>query len=176
MRHARLCGNDPYLPCLPSPEILRGYALECLGSKSVQRVQALPPPIKLFWVTLRHGNQTGPGTVNVLRPFEPFADRAARPFQKVGRHRLARKASGDLLDDLGRPVHVLSRRGDQRRDMAEPVIGRGREAERLRRVGSAQFLAQNLGQGFAASTMMLLCVAIILIPWAYLEFGGKRRG
>lgn len=38
------------------------------------------------------------------------------------------------------------------------------------------FRAQNLGQGFAASTMMLLTVAIILIPWAYLEFGGKRRG
>lgn len=38
------------------------------------------------------------------------------------------------------------------------------------------FLGQNLGQGFAASTMMLLTVAIILIPWAYLEFGGKRRG
>lgn len=38
------------------------------------------------------------------------------------------------------------------------------------------FQAQNLGQGFAASTMMLLSVAIILIPWAYLEFGGKRRG
>ena len=37
------------------------------------------------------------------------------------------------------------------------------------------FLAQNLGQGFAASTMMLITVAIILIPWAYLEFGGKRR-
>jgi glucose/mannose transport system permease protein len=37
------------------------------------------------------------------------------------------------------------------------------------------FLAQNLGQGFAASTVMLLTVAIILIPWAYLEFGGKRR-
>ncbi|MBP7002469.1 carbohydrate ABC transporter permease [Amaricoccus sp.] len=37
------------------------------------------------------------------------------------------------------------------------------------------FLAQNLGQGFAASSMMLLTVAIILIPWAYLEFGGKRR-
>lgn len=37
------------------------------------------------------------------------------------------------------------------------------------------FLAQNLGQGFAASTMMLLTVAIILIPWAYLEFGGKKR-
>ena len=37
------------------------------------------------------------------------------------------------------------------------------------------FLGQNLGQGFAASTMMLLTVAIILIPWAYLEFGGKRR-
>ena len=37
------------------------------------------------------------------------------------------------------------------------------------------FRAQNLGQGFAASTMMLLTVAIILIPWAYLEFGGKKR-
>lgn len=37
------------------------------------------------------------------------------------------------------------------------------------------FQAQNLGQGFAASTMMLLTVAIIIIPWAYLEFGGKKR-
>ena len=38
------------------------------------------------------------------------------------------------------------------------------------------FQAQNLGQGFAASTMMLLTVLIVLIPWAYLEFGGKRHG
>lgn len=38
------------------------------------------------------------------------------------------------------------------------------------------FRAQNLGQGFAASTMMLLSVAIVVVPWAYLEFGGKRRG
>jgi glucose/mannose transport system permease protein len=38
------------------------------------------------------------------------------------------------------------------------------------------FSAQNLGQGFAASTMMLLSVLIVLIPWAYLEFGGKKRG
>ncbi|EKF59754.1 sugar ABC transporter permease [Agrobacterium albertimagni AOL15] len=38
------------------------------------------------------------------------------------------------------------------------------------------FQAQNLGQGFAASTMMLLTVAIVIIPWAYLEFGGKKRG
>ena len=38
------------------------------------------------------------------------------------------------------------------------------------------FRAQNLGQGFAASTMMLVSVAIILIPWAYLEFGGRKRG
>ncbi|MDI7863542.1 sugar ABC transporter permease [Rhizobiaceae bacterium n13] len=37
------------------------------------------------------------------------------------------------------------------------------------------FLAQNLGQGFAASTMMLLAVAIIIVPWAYLEFGGGRK-
>jgi glucose/mannose transport system permease protein len=37
------------------------------------------------------------------------------------------------------------------------------------------FQSQNLGQGFAASTVMLLTVAIIVIPWAYLEFGGKRR-
>ena len=38
------------------------------------------------------------------------------------------------------------------------------------------FQAQNLGQGFAASTMMLLTVAIIIVPWAYLEFGGRKRG
>ncbi len=38
------------------------------------------------------------------------------------------------------------------------------------------FQAQNLGQGFAASTMMLITVAIIIIPWAYLEFGGRKRG
>jgi len=38
------------------------------------------------------------------------------------------------------------------------------------------FAAQNLGQGFAASTMMLVSVIIVLIPWAYLEFGGKKRG
>ncbi|MEX0319588.1 MAG: carbohydrate ABC transporter permease [Ruegeria sp.] len=37
------------------------------------------------------------------------------------------------------------------------------------------FRAQNLGQGFAASTMMLVSVIIILVPWAYLEFGGKKR-
>lgn len=37
------------------------------------------------------------------------------------------------------------------------------------------FQAQNLGQGFAASTMMLLSVLVVLIPWAYLEFGGKSR-
>ena len=38
------------------------------------------------------------------------------------------------------------------------------------------FGAQNLGLGFAASTMMLVSVAIILIPWAYLEFGGRKNG
>ncbi|WP_026480646.1 carbohydrate ABC transporter permease [Ahrensia sp. 13_GOM-1096m] len=38
------------------------------------------------------------------------------------------------------------------------------------------FRAQNLGQGFAASTMMLVSVIIILIPWAYLEFGGRKNG
>ena len=43
-------------------------------------------------------------------------------------------------------------------------------------VYSYMFQAQNLGQGFAASTMMLLTVLIVLIPWAYLEFGGKKNG
>lgn len=38
------------------------------------------------------------------------------------------------------------------------------------------FQSQNLGQGFAASTMMLVSVLIVLIPWAYLEFGGRKRG
>lgn len=37
------------------------------------------------------------------------------------------------------------------------------------------FYAQNLGQGFAASTMMLIPVVILVVPWAYLEFSGRRR-
>lgn len=37
------------------------------------------------------------------------------------------------------------------------------------------FLRQNLAQGFAGSTMMLLSVLVVLVPWAYLEFGGKRE-
>lgn len=37
------------------------------------------------------------------------------------------------------------------------------------------FYAQNLGQGFAASTMMLVSVVVLVVPWAYLEFSGKRR-
>ncbi len=36
------------------------------------------------------------------------------------------------------------------------------------------FYSQNLGQGFAASTMMLITVLIIIIPWAYFEFSGRR--
>jgi glucose/mannose transport system permease protein len=37
------------------------------------------------------------------------------------------------------------------------------------------FYSQNLGQGFAASTMMLVTVIIIVIPWAYLEFSGRTK-
>ena len=42
-------------------------------------------------------------------------------------------------------------------------------------VYDAMFSGQNLGQGFAASTMMLLTVAIVIIPWAMLEFGGNKK-
>ena len=40
------------------------------------------------------------------------------------------------------------------------------------------FGSNNLGQAFAASTMMLVTVAIVVIPWAILEFGdkGKKHG
>lgn len=37
------------------------------------------------------------------------------------------------------------------------------------------FARSNLGQGLAASTVMLLTVLIILIPWAYMEFGPKKN-
>lgn len=37
------------------------------------------------------------------------------------------------------------------------------------------FMAGNIGQGLAASTMMLLTVVVIVVPWAYLEFGGRGR-
>lgn len=44
-------------------------------------------------------------------------------------------------------------------------------------VYDTMFQANNLGQGFAASTMMLVTVAIVVIPWAILEFGeGKKHG
>jgi glucose/mannose transport system permease protein len=33
----------------------------------------------------------------------------------------------------------------------------------------------NLGQGLAASTVMLTTVLIILVPWAMLEFGGRKN-
>ncbi|WP_316858700.1 sugar ABC transporter permease [uncultured Cohaesibacter sp.] len=38
------------------------------------------------------------------------------------------------------------------------------------------FRAQNLGQAFAGSTMMLLAVLIIVVPWAMMEFRSNRRG
>lgn len=43
-------------------------------------------------------------------------------------------------------------------------------------VFDAMFVSQNLAQGFAASTMMLVAVIFVIIPWAYLEFGGKKHG
>ena len=42
-------------------------------------------------------------------------------------------------------------------------------------VYDAMFQANNLGQGFAASTMMLVTVAIVVIPWAILQFGGSKK-
>jgi len=36
------------------------------------------------------------------------------------------------------------------------------------------FKNSNLGQGFAASTTMLLVVLVIIIPWSFYEFGGRR--
>lgn len=42
-------------------------------------------------------------------------------------------------------------------------------------VFDAMFVSQNLAQGFAASTMMLVAVIFVIIPWAYLEFGGKKH-
>lgn len=38
------------------------------------------------------------------------------------------------------------------------------------------FQNQNLGQGFAASTMMLLSVLVIVVPWAMLEFREQKHG
>ncbi|MFN3273299.1 MAG: carbohydrate ABC transporter permease [Paracoccus sp. (in: a-proteobacteria)] len=43
-------------------------------------------------------------------------------------------------------------------------------------VYDAMFLNQNLGQGFAASTRMLVSVAIIIVPYFYLQYGGNKRG
>jgi glucose/mannose transport system permease protein len=43
-------------------------------------------------------------------------------------------------------------------------------------VYDSMFQRQNLGQAFAASTVMLLTVLVFLVPWALVEFGRKRRG
>jgi glucose/mannose transport system permease protein len=43
-------------------------------------------------------------------------------------------------------------------------------------VYDSMFFGQNLGQGFAASTMMLLPVIILVVPWAYYEFGRRSHG
>jgi glucose/mannose transport system permease protein len=40
----------------------------------------------------------------------------------------------------------------------------------------SMFVSQNLGQAFAASTMMLVSVVIILVPWLYMQFQEKRHG
>ncbi len=37
------------------------------------------------------------------------------------------------------------------------------------------FSSQNLGQGFAASTTMLLVVLVIIIPWSFYEFAGRHN-
>ncbi|KAA2234639.1 carbohydrate ABC transporter permease [Salinarimonas soli] len=43
-------------------------------------------------------------------------------------------------------------------------------------VMDAMFGGQNLGQGFAAATMMLVPVVVIVVPWTYLAFGRRKRG
>jgi glucose/mannose transport system permease protein len=37
------------------------------------------------------------------------------------------------------------------------------------------FARANVGQGLAASTIMLLTVLIILVPWMYYEYGSRSR-
>jgi glucose/mannose transport system permease protein len=39
-----------------------------------------------------------------------------------------------------------------------------------------QNFSANLGQSLSASTVMLFCMAVILIPWIRMEFGQKRQG
>jgi glucose/mannose transport system permease protein len=43
-------------------------------------------------------------------------------------------------------------------------------------VYDTMFFGQNLGLGFAASTMMLLPVVVVVVPWAYYEFGRRKHG
>ncbi len=60
--------------------------------------------------------------------------------------------------------------------VAQTSGGPGRASEvPAKYVYDYMFGNQNLAQGFAASTMMLVSVLVVLIPWAYLEFGGRKR-
>lgn len=40
----------------------------------------------------------------------------------------------------------------------------------------SMFVSQNLGQAFAASTMMLVTVLIILVPWLYFQAAERKHG
>ena len=60
--------------------------------------------------------------------------------------------------------------------VAQTGVGPGISTEvPAKYVYDMMFQANNLGQGFAASTMMLVTVALIVIPWAILEFGGSKH-
>jgi glucose/mannose transport system permease protein len=91
--------------------------------------------------------------------FHRHSDDARRVHHHAGDHRQRHRARSTILS-WRRPAAALV---SLRRSLPKYVY-------------DYMFQAQNLGQGFAASTMMLLTVAIIIVPWAYLEFGGRKRG
>ena len=55
--------------------------------------------------------------------------------------------------------------------LAQTDGGPGLSTSTGKYVYDMMFNSQNLGQGFAASTTMLLVVLVIIIPWSFYEFG-----
>ena len=116
--------------------------------------------------------------------------------ESIGASGPARDPSARLMQTLGKDIVMLHPRRPLAAMLAVlacslPAAGAAQASENrsfdcggpgiatevpAKYVYGMMFQAQNLGQGFAASTMMLISVIIIIIPWAYLEFGGKRRG
>ena len=78
-----------------------------------------------------------------------------------------------------RPVSSTSSSSQPPRSTARPVLLNNSTYSSFSSDVPSRYIYQNfsanLGQSLSASTVMLLCMAVILIPWIRMEFGKKKQ-